>query len=265
MKPSLNRSPRAGEVAVAAVLFDTYGTVCDFFGPLKRAFESVAARHGMTCDSGAMAIAWRTAYMQATATQAEGLTPFRPLVDIHRENLPAVLARHLPRPLAPADIDELVDTWRRLEPWPDAVAGLHALRPHATLAPLSNGNFADMVALARHAGLPWDVILGSSLAQVYKPHPELYLSAVRALDLAPEQVLLVAAHQADLAFAAGHGLQTAFLRRPLEFGGPVKPREVQRDADYSGCAEVHVEGEWTCVVDSIDELLALMAAPPRLP
>jgi 2-haloacid dehalogenase len=37
-------------------------------------------------------------------------------------------------------------------------------------------------------------------------------------DLKPREVMLVAAHQDDLAAARACGLQTAYIERPLEFG-----------------------------------------------
>jgi 2-haloacid dehalogenase len=45
-----------------------------------------------------------------------------------------------------------------------------------------------------------------------------YLSAASAFDLAPAQVLMVAAHSSDLAAAADAGLRTAFIARPNERG-----------------------------------------------
>ena len=70
---------------------------------------------------------------------------------------------------------------------------------------------------------------------------------------------MVAAHQRDLAFAAGHGMQTAFVRRPLEFGGPVKPADPDPEQLYLDHAEIHVEGEWTWVADDFLDLAQQLA------
>jgi 2-haloacid dehalogenase len=43
--------------------------------------------------------------------------------------------------------------------------------------------------------------------------------------VAPEEVMLVAAHQDDLAAARACGLATAYIERPLEFGA-TKPKDV---------------------------------------
>lgn len=75
-----------------------------------------------------------------------------------------------------------------------------------------------MVALARRDGFPWDVILGSEIAGDFKPKPQVYFAACAALDLAPGQCMMVAAHSSDLAAAAACGLRTGFIARPNEYG-----------------------------------------------
>lgn len=247
LRPAPNCSPLRGSVAIRAFFFDTYGTVCDFYQPFKRALSALAERQGVERDTATLAIAWRNAYMKSVGRHVAEGRDFRPLFAMQREDLAELAARHFPRALSAAELDEMTATWRRLEPWSDAVPGLTALKKHALIAPLSNGNFDDMAELARHAGLPWDVIVGSSLARQYKPHPDVYLHAARALNLDPAQCCMVAAHQFDLHFAAGHGMQTAFVMRPLEFGGAMRPAVLEEGVDYSYAAEMHAEADWTFV------------------
>jgi Haloacid dehalogenase-like hydrolase len=79
------------------------------------------------------------------------------------------------------------------------------------------------------AGLPWDCILGAETARAYKPQPEAYLAACRHLDRMPAQVLMVAAHNADLEAAKAQGLLTAFVPRPMEHG-PSQKTDLAADA-----------------------------------
>jgi 2-haloacid dehalogenase len=72
--------------------------------------------------------------------------------------------------------------------------------------------------MAKYAGLPWDVVLGSDIARVYKPDAAAYLTPPRLLGLEPGEVMLVAAHNSDLAAARGTGLATGFVARPTEYG-----------------------------------------------
>jgi 2-haloacid dehalogenase len=90
-----------------------------------------------------------------------------------------------------------------------------------------------MTNLAKHAGLPWDCILGAELVRHYKPDREVYQSAADLLDLRPADVMMVAAHLGDLRAAKAVGLRTAFVTRPLEFGPSGKP-------DLKGDASVDV-------------------------
>jgi 2-haloacid dehalogenase len=136
------------------------------------------------------------------------------------------------------------------------VPGLARLKRLAIVAPVSNGNFDDMVHLARHVALPWDVVLGASVARAYKPHPDVYLESVKALCLAPEDACMVAAHQIDLSYAAGHGMQTAFVPRPDEFGGPTKPEHPEPGVDYLAAAEIFPEADWTYVARDFVDLAA---------
>jgi len=91
-----------------------------------------------------------------------------------------------------------------------------------------------MTNLAKHAGLPWDCILGAELVRHYKPDREVYQSAVDILRLEPADVMMVAAHSRDLRAARSVGLRTAFVARPLEFGPSGEPDiEADGSVDFS--------------------------------
>jgi 2-haloacid dehalogenase len=84
--------------------------------------------------------------------------------------------------------------------------------------PLSNGNVALLTNSARHAGLPFDLILSAELCRHYKPAPEAYRMAYELFDLESHQVMLVAAHNDDHLAAREEGLRTGFVARPGEYG-----------------------------------------------
>ena len=67
---------------------------------------------------------------------------------------------------------------------------------------------------------------------------------------------MVAAHQFDLSYAASLGMQTAFVGRPDEFGGIIKPKIPEKGVNYINAAEIHVEGDWTYVADNFIDLAA---------
>ncbi len=215
---------------VHALAFDVFGTVVDW-----RAGVSGEVRRllGDRVDAPAFADAWRGRYAPSMDRVRTGELPWTPLDALHRSSLDELLAE-----LGVPGVDEptraeLVLAWHRLDPWPDAVAGLTRLRRRYVLAPLSNGNVALLVDVARRAGLPWDLVLGAEIVQHYKPDPEVYDSVPRLLALRPEQVLMVAAHVSDLAAARDRGLRTAYVHRPDEYGGLRTPPAADPDADLS--------------------------------
>ena len=55
--------------------------------------------------------------------------------------------------------------------------------------------------------------------------------AARLLGLRPEQVMMVAAHNNDLAAAQKHGLKTAFVPRVTEYG-PLQDKDFKADGDW---------------------------------
>lgn len=203
-----------------ALIFDVFGTCVDWRTGITAALVAelgtqLAARG---VDPATLADAWRARYQPQLSTVRDGLRPWVNLDVLHREALADVLAGWQADDAAR---DRLTLAWHRLPAWPDTVAGLTALHPDFVLASCSNAHIALSVHQARHAGLPWDAILGAEPARAYKPRPEVYLTAVRALGLTPERVMMVAAHNSDLAAAAAGGLRTAFVARPDEYGpGP---------------------------------------------
>ena len=121
--------------------------------------------------------------------------------------------------------------WHRLHPWPDAVPGLSRLKSRFIIGPLSNGNVSLLLNMAKFAGIPWDMIFGSDLFMHFKPDPETYLGVAHLLDLRPDQVMMAAAHNGDLAAARGCGLLTAFFPRPAEYG-PHQARDITAEQDW---------------------------------
>jgi len=131
--------------------------------------------------------------------------------------------------LTEADIDHVNRVWHRLKPWPDAVQGLTRLKRRYTITTLSNGNLALLTDMAKQAGLPWDCIISAELFRRYKPDPETYIGAAELLDVAPAELMMVAAHPSDLRAARAVGCRTAFVSRPLECGPGHPPPAVAND------------------------------------
>jgi len=220
--------------------FDVFGTVVDWRRSIIREGEVLGRAKGLTVDWAKFADTWRGLYQPMLSRVRNGELPWTKLDTLHRMSLDRLLVDFGIAGLSEAEIDHLNRAWHRLDPWPDAVEGLTRLRRRFILATCSNGNVAMMVDMARRAGLPWDAILGAETARHYKPQPEAYLITAELLGLRPEQCMMVAAHNGDLAAAAGCGLRTAFVPRPEEHG-PGQNTDLAPRRDYDAVAKDFVD------------------------
>ncbi|MEO8040302.1 MAG: haloacid dehalogenase type II [Betaproteobacteria bacterium] len=211
----------ARRLDIKALTFDVFGTVVDWRGSLIREGRRLGEEKNLVVDWAAFADAWRAGYRPAMDRVRVGELPWMNIDALHRLILDDLLQQFRIRGLREAEKDQLNRAWHRLKPWPDAVRGLKALKRDLVIATLSNGNVSLLANMAKHGGLPWDVILSAELFHHYKPDPEAYLGAARILDLKPAQVMMVAAHKDDLFAARKAGLRTAFIRRPKETGPDV--------------------------------------------
>jgi 2-haloacid dehalogenase len=213
--------------SVKALVFDVFGTVVDWRGSIVEEGKAWGKAKGITVDWARFADDWRGGYMPSMAKVRSGELPWTNLDQLNRALLEELLKKFHIDGLSEDDKDHWNRVWHRLKPWPDSVAGLTRLKKRYTIAPLSNGNVALLTNMAKHAGLPWDLILSAELARHYKPDREVYLTAASLLDLKPAQVMMCAAHSIDLTAARGCGLRTGFIHRPNEFGQSGKPDDAQ--------------------------------------
>jgi 2-haloacid dehalogenase len=204
---------------VRALVFDTFGTVVDWRNGVAREAERILKPMGYDLDWLAFADAWRKEYGPSMDEIRSGRRPFVKLDILHRENLDRIRPRFRLEPLAEPTLAELTLAWHKLDAWPDVGPAFARLHRRFLMAPCSNGNIALMADVARRNNLPWDAILGSEIAQGYKPQPKVYLMTCEAFNLKPEQVMMCAAHSNDLSSAQKLGLRTGHIGRPGE-GGP---------------------------------------------
>ena len=201
--------------AIQALTFDVFGTVVDWRSSLIREGEALGRARGLRVDWAKFADAWRGLYQPQLERVRSGAQPWTKLDDLHR-----------------AALDQLLVDFK--------ITGLTRLKRRYTLATLSNGNVALIVNMARRAGLPWDAVLGAEVARHYKPQREAYLTTADMLGLRPEQCLMVAAHNGDLAAASSFGLRTAFVPRPTEHG-PGQTADVEPARDWDVVADSFVD------------------------
>ena len=217
---------------VKALVFDVFGTVVDWRSSLIADFTQWSVTRGIKADWTALVDGWRAVYTASMDDVRKHPERGYLILDkLHRQSLEKLVAQLAIEGLTEDDLQYLTTGWHRLHPWADSVPGLTRLKTKYIISPLSNGNVALLTNMAKFAGLPWDLILSAELFEHYKPDPETYLGAARLLCLAPEQVMMVAAHNHDLRAAQKLGLKTAFVARPTEYG-PLQKHDFEAKGDW---------------------------------
>jgi 2-haloacid dehalogenase len=115
------------------------------------------------------------------------------------------------------DLAKIGEGLRSLPAHPDVEAGLAKLHDggHDVVA-LTNSPLATAEAQLQNSGLAphFDRIFSAEQAGRLKPAPEPYRQVLDAYDVEPDDALMIAAHDWDIAGAQAAGLRTALLARP---------------------------------------------------
>ena len=203
---------------VKALTFDVFGTCVDWRTGVAAEARRLGKQRGISADWEKLADEWRALYMPSMNRVRSGELPWTNFDRLHRLSLDEVLKNMNIEGLDEDMREELTNAWEKLPPWPDSIPGLTRLATRFTVSTLSNGNRSQQTALMQFTGLPFQRLLSAEDFHHYKPDPDVYLGAAKALQLDPSQVMMVAAHKGDLRAAQSNGLRTAFVERPLEKG-----------------------------------------------
>lgn len=228
---------------IKALVHDVFGTVVDWRSAVTADGEALGARLGITgVDWALFADEWRGTYGPSMNRVRTGELPWTNLDALHRMGLDLLLERFgIAGKLSEADKVWFNLTWHRLTPWPDSVPGLTRIKKKFIIATLSNGTVRLLIDMAKHCGLPWDTVLGSDLVRHYKPDAEMYQSAIELLGSGDAgAVMMVAAHNNDLAAASKHGMKTAYINRPYEYG-PKQGSDFEAAHDFTYIATAFEE------------------------
>ena len=217
---------------IKALTFDVLGTVVAHRDSLIREGRAFGHAKGIDVDWEKLVDRWREHQGLALDEERKAGAGWAKSFVLYRRSLEHVLAEFGVTGLGPADIDEYNRTWERLDPWPDSVTGLTRMKKKFIIAAMSNANISMIINGAKHAGLPWDTVLGSEIAKHYKPHPDVYLMAADTLGVKPDECMMVAAHNYDLMAAQECGYRAAFIDRGSPAHGPDDTEDLEPAGDF---------------------------------
>lgn len=186
------------------VTFDAYSGLADFKSTLVPVL--VESLDLSAEAAGALLGEWRGKQLAAAAlSNALGgeRVSFRTCTELALDHA----ARHLDVAIDAGQRRALVDAWYPLDPWPEADQVLGALKSRGyALAILSNGDRDMLEALAGRLATPFDHILSTEQAGVYKPHPAVYALPEKKLGVAKSDYLHVAGGANDVIGAKAAGV-----------------------------------------------------------
>jgi 2-haloacid dehalogenase len=198
-------------------VFDAYGTLLDVHAAMGRH----AARLGP--DWQRMSAEWRAKQIEYTWVRSlAGPAHHRDFWTLTQEALGFVAERY--NVSDKALLADLLDAYRRLDAYPDAVSVLTALRDRGVgRAILSNGEPGMLDDAVRSAGIAGllDHVLSVEDVSVFKPDPRVYRLVTERFGLAAGDIGFVSSNPWDAFGAVSFGFQVYWVNRsgqPDEYG-----------------------------------------------
>jgi HAD superfamily hydrolase (TIGR01549 family) len=197
-----------------AVLFDVDFTL---FRPGPElgpdGYRRVGERHGLTLEPGL--------YDAARTAAIEKLQAERDLV--HDEEVWIAFTEEIVVGMggglegSRACAVDMVREWERHENfslYEDALPALDELRRHRLKIGLVSNGQRDLEEFAAHHSLRVDAIVGSKAHGKIKPHPSIFVAALQALEVAPEETAMVGdSFEDDIEGARSLGMRAILLDR----------------------------------------------------
>jgi 2-haloacid dehalogenase len=193
-------------MTIKAVVFDAYGTLYDI--------QSVASvtEEAFPGYGEIITHVWRIKQLEYTWLRSL-MRRYQDFSVVTEESL-AYTLRVLGLAHEAAAFKRIMDKYLHLDPYPDALAALTAMRTRK-LAILSNGSPAMLDALVANSGLGrvLDATVSVDSRKIFKPAPEAYGLIEEMLGVTPSEVLFVSSNPWDACGAKAFGLNVAWIER----------------------------------------------------
>ena len=208
---------------IKALTFDTGGTILDWHTGFKTAFQAAGKSHGIEHDWTTITNELRKRSLGAMLNLGKHEPPGYNFDGAHRFTVDALCEEH-DLPFTDEERHAIAyEASHNFICWPDFPAVLPQLRKRFMVCSFTILSYRIIMDTARRNGLSWDAVFSCEGIGKYKILPESYETVARMLQLDVSECLMVACHNFDLDAAKAVGFNTAFVRRPDEWGPPGPP------------------------------------------
>ena len=190
-------------MSVQALVFDAYGTLYDVHSVMRRCescFPGKGAQLSQLWRAKQLEFTWQRSLMQR----------YVPFSTVTREAL-AYSCQALGLELSAERMEALMSEYLSLTPFPEVPAALERL--HMKKAILSNGSPDLLAPLVRNSDLQFNAVLSVDPLRVYKPAPQVYELAVKALEVPKERIGFVSSNCWDALGAKSFGFTVYWINR----------------------------------------------------
>ena len=214
--------------------FDCYGTLINWEAGLLPVLRRILSKHGKQLDDATLLKLYGD--FELLSEQP----PFHPYCEV----LQSVVRRFgaelgfVPTEVELRSLPESLPSW---QPWPDSVAGLHALKSRFRLAILSNVDDDLFAATRPRLEVEFDEVITAQQAQAYKPSRKVFELALSRIKTPAERIVHVGQSiYHDVIPAQALGLATVWVNRPsARVGiGAVKAAKAVPDLEVSSLTEL---------------------------
>jgi 2-haloacid dehalogenase len=212
-----------------AIVFDVNETLLDL-APVRDWFQQ-------RFDDHPTAATWFSELLRLSFVSSV-TDRYVPFTDLAGSALATVTAK-AGAAIDPDDIAQVKGLFVQLPPHPDVIDGLTSLAESGfTLAALTNSPAKTAQTQLDNAGISrfFTTVMSVEMVDRFKPHRSVYLSAADRLDVAISGMVMVAAHDWDIAGAMAVGLEGVFIERPGQTYSPAFPPPTMTASDIGAAA-----------------------------
>ncbi len=212
------------------IVFDVNETLLDL-GPIRRGFAEAFGDE-------AVAATWFGTLLKLSFVSAI-VDEYHPFTDLARAAFDMVRAAE-GATVADEVRDDILGRIRTLPPHPDVLPAIERMAGAGIpMAALTNSPPATAKAQLTNAGIaPYLAeILTVDMVRRFKPAPEVYRTAAARLAIPIDHMVMVAAHDWDVAGAMHAGAAGAFVARPGQVLSPLQPEPAFVVADLGQLAD----------------------------